>query len=611
MTQNLADIKKQNIIVTTLRRDNKEILLCRDRVSAAYKFFWIEGEDKYTNVDAKTDEKLRRLFPSGMPTEFFAPTPFQPGDETDQDIENAVEKTKRIITRCVDERLSRHPLSVKKACENNRKTLKITSALGKGGFGHGASYIPSKHEVNIYVFDKNIFEMAYLVLHETYHGVSRDPEDQSSSGVIKVIGLQTTNSDTESINIIGLGLNEAITDYLAVKDITNFLEKQDYISPQAQEFLSHYSYSAYDFITNVFINVFNKVDMDRVLNYYFTNDLEGLLDYMKAQYHYKGHDTLLSLIYKMDAFVCLLNNASEAAQLDDFSTLIQGLYIDTFQLIVHKYMAEGKDVSQIPFDQIFTDERLPVNGSEKTEFVETLRFVYNRIATGKIDLVSKHNLKEDAFRLTAFLQLASKKDAFRLPEDELNAEFVLRAFSSSVHIYESDSTSPTEESIEKKRVAFEFIFSDKCNCFETQNQKISILSEIIRNHNQIPFRFMQYFNPNDIAEALQKDNNLAPIVAKVDFPVFMSCMPVLGDKVLALTQVKLEIAASCVYMKKQNKDYKNILEYYKYSFSSKLLAQKNLAEILAVIEKYEEYEQQQQSEQEPKTPDSGDSANIE
>lgn len=609
MTQSLADIKKQNIIVTTLRRDNKEILLCRDKVSAAYKFFWIEGEDKYTNVDAKTDEKLRRLFPSGMPTEFFMDSPFKSGDETDQDIEKAVEKTKRIITRCVDERLGRHPLPVKNACEKNRKTLKITPALGKGGYGHGASYIPSKHEVNIFVFDKNLFEMAYLVLHETYHGISRNPNDQSSSGIIKVIGLQTKNSNTESINIIGLGLNEAITDYLAVKDITNFLEKQDYISPQAQEFLSHYSYSAYDFITNVFINVFNKVDMDRALNYYFTNDLEGLLDYMKEQYHYKDHDTILSLIYKMDAFVSLLNNATETAQLDDFSTLIQGLYIDTFQLIVHKYMAEGKDISQIPFDQIFTDERLPVDGAEKAEFVETLRLVYNRIATGKIDIINKHNLNDDAFRHTAFLELASKRDPFRLPEDELNAEFVLRAFSSSIHIFSSNSDSPVEEAIEKKRVAFEFIFGDKCNCFETQKQKITIISELIRNNNQIPFRFMQYFKPSDIAEALQNDNNLAPIVAKVDFPVFMSCMPVLGDKVLSMTQVKLEIAASCLYMKKQNKDYKTILEYYKYSFTSKLLAQKNLDDILKVIEKYEDYEQQ--NEQDPQTPDTGDSANIE
>ena len=122
---------------------------------------------------------------------------------------------------------------------------------------------------------------------------------------------------------------------------------------------------------------------------------------------------------------------------------------------------------------------------------------------------------------------------------------------------------------------------------------------------------MQYFSASDVAEALQKDNSLAKIVAKEDFPVLMSCMPVLGDKVLALRDVKLEIAKSCLYLKKDNKDYKSILDYYKFSFSSKQLADKNLADILKILEKYEEYQKQEQPN-ESETPNGAedDSADL-
>lgn len=607
MTQTLSEIKKQYIVVSTLRRDGKDILYCRGKSDASYKFFTPLADDQYTDVDQQTYDKLRRLFPSGLPTEYFAST--TGGDETDEDIEKAVEKTRRIILRCLDERFQGYPESVKKECEANRKTLKIVAALGKGGFGQGAGYLPMDHEVNIYTFDKNLFQMAYLVLHETYHGITRDRDNPGTSGIIKIIGLQAKNSTNESINIIGVGLNEAITDYLAVKDITNFLEKQDYISPSARQFLAQKSYSAYDIIANVFINVFDKVDIKRALNYYFTNDLDGLLGYMQQQYHYKDHDTILSWIYKMDAFVNFLNNQNEQAEFSDYSTLIQGLYLDTFQMIVHKYIAEGKDVAEIPFEKVFTDERLPVEGAEKAAFVDALKYVYENYAKNKIDLVTKHNLTQDALKHVTFLELASNRKPFYLPENEFDAEFLLRAFSSSIHIFDGKTNSPTEESIAKKQVAFEFTFSEKANCFTTHKQKIRIISELIRNENQIPFRFMQYFAASDVAEALQGDKTLATIVAKQDFPVFMSCMPVLGDKILSMKDVKLEIAKSCLYLKAQNKDYKNVLEYYKFSFSSKQLADKNLAEILKILEKYDEYVKQEQPN-EPETPNGGESADI-
>lgn len=607
MTQTLEQIKQQYIVVSTLARDGKDILFCRAKSDASYKFFFIENDDKYADVDQSTHEKLRKLFPTGIPTEYFAPT--AGGDETDEDIEKAVEKTRRIVLRCLDDRFEGYPESVKRECEENRKTLKITAALGKGGFGHGAGYMPMDHEVNIYVFEKNLFQMAYLVLHETYHGITRDKDNPGTSGIIKIIGLQAKNSSNESINIIGVGLNEAITDYLAVKDITKFLEKQDYISPAARQFLAQKSFSAYDIITNVFINVFDKVDMQRALNYYFTNDLDGLLGYMQQQYHYKDHDTILSWIYKMDAFVNFLNNQTEHAEFSDYSTLVQGLYLDTFQMIVHKYMAEGKDLAEIPFEKVFSDERLPAEGAEKAEFVDTLKYIYNNYVKNKIDYVSKHNLTQDAIKHVTFLELASNRKPFYLPENEFDAEFLLRAFSSSIHIFDGKTNDPTKESIAKKQIAFEFTFSEKANCFTTHKQKIKIISELIRNENQIPFRFMHYFAASDVAEALQNDNTLAKIVAKQDFPVFMSCMPVLGDKILSMRDVKLEIAKSCLYLKAQNKDYKNVLEYYKFSFSSKQLADKNLAEILKLLEKYDEYQKQEQPN-EPETPNGGDSADI-
>lgn len=607
MTQTLEQIKQQYIVVSTLSRDGKDILFCRAKSDASYKFFFIENDDKYADVDQSTHEKLRKLFPTGIPTEYFAPT--AGGDETDEDIEKAVEKTRRIVLRCLDDRFEGYPESVKRECEKNRKTLKITAALGKGGFGHGAGYMPMDHEVNIYVFEKNLFQMAYLVLHETYHGITRDKDNPGTSGIIKIIGLQAKNSSNESINIIGVGLNEAITDYLAVKDITKFLEKQDYISPAARQFLAQKSFSAYDIITNVFINVFDKVDMQRALNYYFTNDLDGLLGYMQQQYHYKDHDTILSWIYKMDAFVNFLNNQTEHAEFSDYSTLVQGLYLDTFQMIVHKYMAEGKDLAEIPFEKVFSDERLPAEGVEKAEFVDTLKYIYNNYVKNKIDYVSKHNLTQDAIKHVTFLELASNRKPFYLPENEFDAEFLLRAFSSSIHIFDGKTNNPTQESIAKKQIAFEFTFSEKANCFTTHKQKIKIISELIRNENQIPFRFMHYFAASDVAEALQNDNTLAKIVAKQDFPVFMSCMPVLGDKILSMRDVKLEIAKSCLYLKAQNKDYKNVLEYYKFSFSSKQLADKNLTEILKLLEKYDEYQKQEQPN-EPETPNGGDSADI-
>ena len=82
MTQTLSEIKQNYIVVSTLRRDNKDILFCRGKIDAGYKFFFIEGEDKYTDVDQQTYDKLRKLFPTGLPTEYFATTPNADGLDT-------------------------------------------------------------------------------------------------------------------------------------------------------------------------------------------------------------------------------------------------------------------------------------------------------------------------------------------------------------------------------------------------------------------------------------------------------------------------------------------------------------------------------------------------
>ena len=81
---------------------------------------------------------------------------------------------------------------------------------------------------------------------------------------------------------------------------------------------------------------------------------------------------------------------------------------------------------------------------------DTLKYVYNNYVENKIDYVSSHNLTQDAIKHVTFLELASNRKPFYLPANEFDAEFLLRAFSRSIHIFSQNSADPTTEAISKK-----------------------------------------------------------------------------------------------------------------------------------------------------------------
>ena len=558
----LTELSTKYFVIQTIERNSKKIAVCKDKATSLYVFFE-ENFGSFFPVDTITEFQLKKIYKSSVPTEFFINNTMQ-NEEFVKLINDIMPKCKATIFYA----LNGMPNDIIKQCYNNLKGLKIVS--GDIGVQNApAAYLPVEHKIKIGQVCNNRYTFQYYLVHEILHATTR--YDESLTGVTKLICL-SSNDSLITNTAIGVGINEAITDYVAYEKMKEYLKNNNIDDAYSREFLdTTHDVTSYDSIVNIFKTLAEQIDMQTCLEYYYNSNLDGLLDYVSQKYHLDNHDKFLSLVYKMDTFVDLLQVPDYPDRNKDVRSIISEMYKDTIDLVLYKNLKEGKDISTFKFEDIITNYRLALPTKQQFDaYFDSLKFYFYLKTSNKEFNIAHFNMQEDALEMCQMLLNASRGIDYYLHQKHLTPEFFARMFSKSFYINEITNldADPQEFAKHIQISAFSTIFNGNRQSYFYNNPKSKneILLGLMQNKAFLAFDFYSIISNNTLGQLVNHKPRIIKNFIK-DTPEKLESILTYVDTNVKLSERFIKIIKDkAKFFSENNKPYMPLLKAYYRSF---------------------------------------------
>ncbi|MGN1222031.1 MAG: hypothetical protein ACI4TT_02220, partial [Christensenellales bacterium] len=356
---NYQELLQNYFIIVDIQRNGKTVYVCKNKQTALYDFFEIKN-DLYTKVDKVLEDQLRLIYKSGVPKKIYSINDDKNADKQGDNYE--LELIKRLIPECKKTvNYALHSQNDVTVARCNRKLNKVKFKYNKKEGLEQAFYNPAEHSITVNNISTNKFMFHHMLTHELLHASTKKIM-QNTCGTTKINNYVFEQANMFTSIVVGSGINEAITDYLAHEYTKKYIFVNNLADDRdACKYLSKLETTGYDPLVNIFYSLAEKVSMISCLNYYFNCDLDGLVNYINDAYHLKDNDKFLSLIYKMDTYVDILRSAPYEYYLQDLSKAKFEMYKDVVDMCLNKFVAENVDLSTITLDDIIQKYRLPVD----------------------------------------------------------------------------------------------------------------------------------------------------------------------------------------------------------------------------------------------------------
>ncbi len=369
------DLQKQYEILVSTQINHKNIFICVEKDSPKLCFLeHINGEFEMT--DPQTTKQLNMLFIRPDPRiQLVCLSSSLQGKN--RELYTSVAKAS-VINIC--DYTSALPLPIREhIIDNLRKvkfiTLEESPEFVKEAFKNlhfAGAFLNSLNAVvvpSVATYDKQ--NLAYIIQHELLHcatyGVSNCTE-----GFFETV-LTPLNSQYKFGMVASQFFNEALTEY-----INNIMHDKEYGAR------SENASSGYDIARIAMGALLSLLKMDKVNEFYFTSNVQGLVEYLCQAFHTQN----VGLIYRMFSLFDLATLASiNQGDKRMFDTLVYDLYASLFKTIidltVNKFVAENIDLKILTLNYFFP-KKTNLIGNFTYEFLSTSQDITNYLESAKL-----------------------------------------------------------------------------------------------------------------------------------------------------------------------------------------------------------------------------------
>ena len=571
---NYSQLSEKYFVIVKITRQNKTIAVCKDKITSLYDFFEVK-KDLYAKVDIKLENQLREVYKNKKPTDFYLKN-----NNNDKNNVNLCNLNK-ILPDCKK--------SLFYAFEglDNENILKCNHNLNSVIFNFQpiyehlttAYYLPTTHSITIGSIPSNKYSFQHMLNHELLHACTKNSD---ATGIVKILTPNDHSNYISSV-VVGMGLNEAITDYIAYECTKKFITQNNIYDNPSKKFLNN-SVSAYDKIVNIYYSLIKNVDKNTCIKYYFNSDLNGFINYINNQYYLNDNDKLISLIYKMDTYLDILSAPKYKEKNKDIKKLEFEMYKDYVDIMLHKFTVEKKDLSTVNFEDIISNYRLFFTENQFQFYFNSIK-VYLELKKYNQKATSNLNFEDDAKEMCNLLIKASQGQQYSLNKKFLNKQFFSKLFSNNVVVQNINEYLIGKSYLSSKDIhkqSFINIF-DSTYFLANKQKKYEILDYLFQNKKQIPFDICNCLNTNQIADLISKDSKMIKYFAIYSLDKMQDVLQLIDTNTKLSPDFYSAIKDITKVMYLENLSYIDFLKAYYMSFPLDIRANKMLSGDICVF----------------------------